>query len=337
MSGKEIRTWAKEEAEGNRLFFALNHLMVFIPSILFSALSLLARRNEYALPFFSAWPFHLAGRVLNLCLLYLAVTLVETGIRGKLTEPFRRGDGKRLFLVAFFLWGVSLLISIPSNQLYQRGQELMASVGGVRFPFLLEGENWDIYHRGQQLSRLGTFLSTAGALLCGSILFPVGFLLFLKPERSAGQVIREGTGLGAASLLTILAFQIRLFLPLVGCLIVSLLFFAFLNGFGFYLPPFWIVGNLLIGAVVIGLMVWYLPYIFLAQARFARELVFPGEKMDLAEALGTRGMVQFTRGLMGAPPQFRPSPKTMRLHRGDGWYYRDHKKGPVRKGPLERT
>lgn len=332
MSGKEIRAWAKKEAEGKRWFFIWNHLLVLIPGILYFALSLAAKRNEWTLPAFARWPFNLASQILSLCFLCLVVTLVETGDRGKLLDPFRRGEGKDLLLVAVFLWVVPMVLSILPNLMVQKGQAMMDVSPYDALTSFIKDEALETYRRGQRLKNVGSLLGSGVSLLLISVLFPVRYLLFLKPKRSAGQVIRAGTELGAGSLLTILAFQIRLCLPFIGWLFVIAAFRFILMKVMFYVPPLWIMGSLILCMTVIGLMAWYFPYISLAQARFAKELIVD----TMEETAAVDGMEQFTKGLLGTPPPFRLMSRTMRLCRKDGWYYRDHKKGPVRKGPLER-
>lgn len=243
MTGKQIRSWAWNRAwEGRGLLIAvaLTGMAAGVPATI--AGRLLAD---------AAWPVRtlapLPLRLLGALVQMGALFVMLRAAQGQETEykqiaaPFRREWWKKAVLLAAVYLVLTTLVQLGPDLLAIRAQEL--GNGG--------------------LLNLGYGLGVVLGLLLSGIWFPVEYVLFLNPERGAGQVLREGLALGVRALGRILVFQFWVVLP-------------------FLLPIFPVLlarevgaGGMaaLLVALWLGLLVWVTPYLSLAQAGLALGLM----------------------------------------------------------------
>ena len=180
MTGKQIRSWAWNRAwEGRGLLIAvaLTALAARLPATVAGRLLTEASRPVREL---APLPLLLLAALVRMGALFVMLRAAQ----GRETEykqiaaPFRREWWKKALLLAAVYLVLTTLVRLGPDLLAVRAQELGS--GG--------------------LLNLSYGLRVALTLLLGGIWFPVEYLLFLAPEKGAGQVLREGLALGIRSL-----------------------------------------------------------------------------------------------------------------------------------------
>lgn len=242
MTGKQIRSWAWNRAREDRgllIAVVLTGIAAGIPATI--AGRLLANA-AWPVRTLAPLPLRLLGSLVQMGALFVALRAAqgrETEYR-QISAPFRREWWKKAVLLAAVYLVLTPLVQLGPDLLAIRAQEL--ENGG--------------------LLNLSYGLGVALGLLLSGIWFPVEYMLFLNPEKGAGQVLREGLALGVRSLGRILAFQFWVALPLL-LPILSVLLAGEVGSSG--------MANLLT-VLWLGLLIWVTPYLSLAQAGLALNL-----------------------------------------------------------------
>lgn len=242
MTGKQIRSWAWNRAREDRgllIAVALTGIAAGIPATI--AGRLLANA-AWPVRTLAPLPLRLLGALVQMGALFVALRAAQ----GQETEyeqisaPFRREWRKKAVLLAAAYLAVTTLAQLGTTLLSVKAQELQSG--------------WPV--------NMSLALGAVLGLLLSGIWFPVEYVLFLNPEKGAGQVLREGLALGVRSLGRILAFQFWVALPLL-LPILSVLLAGEVGSSG--------MANLLT-VLWLGLLIWVTPYLSLAQAGLALNL-----------------------------------------------------------------
>lgn len=229
--------------------------------------------------------------IFSLCLLSVALDLVRGEKSPSMWKPLRQGQWAKTVTMAFILFFTSRssnVVKLLFNRLGMRG--------------------------------LGNIIGSILGVVILSLTFFFGYLLFLKPEKSLGEVIREGFDLGMQRFWPVIGFSLILTLQRGGISLIGMFSVTF--------PPAQVV-------VVIFLYGWFLPYAQLAQALLALKYLAPEEAPTLEEPVRPV-MAQITEGLMGTPSAVVPQHRSMKLIRQGPWYFVANEKGPMVPGPLEK-
>ncbi len=149
----------------------------------------------------------------------------------------------------------------------------------------------------------GSILGSLFSFLVGGLIFPVRYCAALFPKSGAKGQILQGVGIGREAYLDILGYQIMVSIPLLGA---TLLFVIAVLLCPIVLLPV---------CAYVAAAVFLIPYMNLAQALYARELIQP------------------------PPPKPRVPARrrAMRLWKKDGWYYCGIRACPPGTGPLHKT
>lgn len=139
------------------------------------------------------------------------------------------------------------------------------------------------------LGEAGVWISLLISFTLELFFFPIRYYFVLYHDLPLTVCLRDGLRLGRQWCGDIFLYQLFLFLPVIVFFII-----AFMLVFLSYLLSIVVVIIMLAGTTA---LIWYLPYVTLAQAMFAKEMI-----LDEAREL---------------PPP--PSKKCMKLARGDGW------------------
>lgn len=337
MKAHEIRAWAKGAIRGRRAFLLLCLVLAALPTWL---ILILGRSLGGGTFVWWSWPLRYLNELFFLCGVF--VFLGQAQGRDKrladLLTPLGGPWLKKAAAVALFFLVARWAVMLGPLLLQQAGQAKMeaALAAGNGEPALLYLSGWPAdYRAGEAMVKAATWLNLILSLLSGVLLFPIPYLLFLAPDKGTGAVIREGAALGLGRFGTILAFLFELTVPLVVAGVALAMLAAMLSFFLLrHLPPVYLALVLWTGMAL--LFAWCFPYVRLALARFAGELIHQAEGEEEAPLQPPfEGLAHLTKELMGPPPGTWKKGKA-RLIRADGWYYCDMRKGPVKKGPLGR-
>lgn len=326
MTGKEIRRWARQEGREQRGFFAKLGLFALLPSLPSWLLPPLAALRGTVLPSWCLLPFTVLTQGLSLCLGAAALSLARTGQRQRLTKPLQEGGWKRILLAGLLLVAVTQLLGWGPGWLRQQGAAQMLEARGETDLFLHRA----LYQRGYAMSQLGSLLGSVTSFLSFTALFPVRYLLFLEEGTPLPRVFGRGLRVGVRSCFSIFAFTFWLELPLLGWMLLGLIPVLLLETAG--VVERWLPLSLL----SIGIYLWFRSRLELGLARYALELLAPGEGAQVPEEEPPL-MARYTQALIGAPASpLSTARRRMKLVRRGPWYYWDNRRGPTKQGPLER-
>lgn len=297
MTGSEIRRWARKEIAGKRMVYVTAIFFIILPIIVRSLLLTWAGRRGVQIPFWSFLPLDLASSILSLGMIYFTLVHVH-GEAPRLTDilaPLRKPWLKKVveITLVFYLFNVVLDL----------------------FPL------W-VQKQGQ--AKMGYYLELAISFVVMPFFFLPRYLLFLTPEKSIGQVIKDGVQIAKDHFLKILGFFFMLVLSGVGVVVV------------WGLLTICISAPLLInGGLVVFVYGWFLPWMMLASTRFAVEILDPPKttEMERTDWRDSENLKRFAVGLMGTPSPLPVVRREMKLV-GNGWYYYNGQKAR-RKGERE--
>ena len=219
-------------------FLSLGHTLVF----LHTAQEKKARLRDIITPFSKEW----LGKALLITLIYFCVTVtVSTGM------DLLRAQGQRIINASGYLEAVNA-----------RGNNGIYEIGITREMTLS-------YWVGSAIKSMGSWLRNIFILLFGVLWFPVNYLLFLAPEKTGKQVIREGTSLGFHSFWKIVKFEfLTMFLPFLGLFLIAFLISLILMPLLEMVWPGIVLGIILLFAFL-SLMIYGMT----AYAKFAIDLL----------------------------------------------------------------
>ena len=193
MTGSEIRRWARKEIAGKRMVYVTAIFFIILPIIVRSLLLTWAGRRGVQIPFWGFLPLDLASSILSLGMIYFTLVHVH-GEAPRLTDilaPLRKPWLKKVveITLVFYLFNVVLDL----------------------FPL------W-VQKQGQ--AKMGYYLELAISFVVMPFFFLPRYLLFLTPEKSIGQVIKDGVQIAKDHFLKILGFFFMLVLSGVGVVVV---------------------------------------------------------------------------------------------------------------------
>ena len=254
MKGTQIRSWAwnrAKEGRGLLVTVALTGLAAGLPGTIAGRL---LREAAWPLREGVHLPLQLIGALFQLGVLYVMLRAAQgQEVEFKqITTPFHREWLKKAVLFTLIYTLAATLLQLGPNLLALKGRELMAAA-----------QEAEALKQGQWIQGLGYGLDVLLVLLLAGIWFPVEYLLFLAPEKTAGQVLKEGLALGLRSLGRIIVFHFWLALPL-----LLPLFLVLLAG-----ETGGVRIMVLLSLLWLGLLVWVTPYVYLAQAGLALNLL----------------------------------------------------------------
>lgn len=292
MNGSEIRQWAWKALKEKRwpLLKAIIIFQIPVPVVNLIIWSLQERAILTSL-----WLdllVQMISYIFSLCILSVALDLVRGEKSPSMWKPLRQGQWAKTVTMAFILFLTSRssnVVKLLFNRLDMRG--------------------------------LGNVIGSILGVVILSLTFFFGYLLFFEPEKSLGEVIREGFDLGMQRFWPVIGFSLILTLQRGGISLIGRLFSV-------TFPPAQVV-------VVIFLYGWFFPYAQLAQALLALKYLAPEEVPALEEPVRPV-MAQITEGLMGTPSAVVPQHRSMKLIRQGPWYFVANEKGPMVPGPLEK-
>lgn len=265
MDGKGIRQAARKQIEGRRGFL----LLAVVLSNILTVLSMqLLPRMSIAVPQAVSWPISLFCGLLGLGVIKIAMEQAESAQKSlkSLFFCFSRGVFLNALILLLILGIFSLLISTATTGL------------GV----------------------VGTLLFSLAAILLDLLFFPIRYRFVLYPGRPLPEHLKEGIKLGVRWCGDVFIFHFWLYGPVILGFIIFLMLTVFSRGA--LIAIFVLFLLLLVGIIA---LFWYLPYVTLAQAMFARELILDEDR--------------------AAPPP--PPQKHMKLVKKDGWCRVDTKTG----------
>lgn len=292
MNGSEIRQWAWKSLKEKR-WPLLKAIIIF--QIPVSVVSLVIWSLQERAILTSLWLnllTQMISYILSLCILSVALDLVRGAESPSMWKPLRRERLGKTVVLALLLF----LASRSSNIVAL----LFTNFGVAKFGRVV-----------------GFILNIA----ISSLTFFLSYLLVLAPEKSLGEVIREGFTQGMQKFWPVIGFSLILTLQSDGISLIGRLFSV-------TFPPAQLV-------VVIFLYGWVLPYAQLAKALLALKYLAPEEIPTLEEPVRPV-MAQITEGLMGTPSTVVPQHRSMKLIRQGPWYFVANEKGPMVPGPLEK-
>lgn len=265
VTGKEIRRWAWKKAKERRGLLIAICLAEILPLYVINRLLLAI---SWPLREAVSFPFHVLGGLFQLGALFVILKAIQEEEIAfcQIMVPFHREWLKKAAIVTVVYLLAVFVVQLIPNLLMENGKKLMELSGyqGTKF---IEGnvytEEYNGYRHGNSLRQFGNSLGSLLSLVLGGIWLPVNYLLFLKPEKTAFQVIREGTSLGLRSLGKIIVFQIVTILPV---MILPLLLGVVLTvkGTG--------AAAVIAAALFIGVLAWMTPYVEFALAGLVLEL-----------------------------------------------------------------
>lgn len=265
MSGKEIRRWAWEKAKEKRWFIIAVILVGSLPAVLVTRIS---RNFSWSLLLGVGTPLKILTNTLALgtVFVFLRVAKGEEAKIGQIMTPFaKEWFGKALLIVLINLAVVAIL-NHATGFLIDRGTEIIKGSGYAEALNAQTGISWEIrtsYMKGNAIKSLGTGLRSLLGYFVAIVWFPVDYMLFLFPEKTGQQVIREGVSLGFHSFWSIFKFQFWILLPAVGVMSLLLLILALLR-------ETWVIG--LAGIPLFYLLLILFAYEMIADAGFALNL-----------------------------------------------------------------
>lgn len=272
MNGKQLRRWAWNRAGEQWKTLLPAWLITLLAALPVMLANRLLRTTSWPLRELIPFPLQFFNTFVQLGWIFVVLKVAQ-GERAEYRQvaaPFRREWRRKALAVTLASLLLAGLVQLVPNLLIWRGQAGMTASGYQEYRLaegLVRSEEglaaYQLYRRGSALVSLGSGLGTVLGLLWSGVWFPVSYLLFLSPEKGAGQVLREGMALGLRSLWRILVFQFWLLLPLV--LPVFLVLLAAVSEAG------WAVALLVV--LWMGLLVCVTPYVGLAQAGLALGLL----------------------------------------------------------------
>lgn len=242
MTGREIRTWARERVRGQRGILLLAGFLVSAPSLLV----IVAKKVfAFVVPLWGTIPISFLSMLLLFGYMKLALDLAadRPGRLSSLGFSFSDGMFGKAAVLALFLSLVTFLINFVLHLLSRSSKlELLFLALGINLILLV---------------------------LYNTITFPIGYRLVLFPRDGAAKQLKEGSTLGFHQFWEIFVFQFCLFMPLFGLLlcmylIMLLLSFSLWAAFG---------GMTIVLIAFIGFACWYVPYVVFANAAFARGML----------------------------------------------------------------
>lgn len=223
MNGKQLRRWAWNRAGEQWKTLLPAWLITLLAALPVMLANRLLRTASWPLRSLAPLPFRFLSALVQLgwTFVVLKVAQGERAEYRQVAAPFRREWRRKALAVTLAYLFLAGLVQLVPNLLIWRGQVGMTASGYQEYRLaegLVRSEEglaaYQLYRRGSALVSLGSGLGTVLGLLWGGIWFPVRYLLFLSPEKRAGQALREGMALGLRSLWRILVFQFWLLLPL---------------------------------------------------------------------------------------------------------------------------
>lgn len=261
MGNGEICRWAWEKSKGNRWTLWLAEIFALFPLVPGVVLIFVRQSKGLATPDWWLLPLSLVESILNFGVLLTAMELVYGREPETLTVfvPFRREWLKKAVLLALLVTAVGTAASLYPNSLVRRGQEMMAANDWANdwenIATLLPG-----YEKGQRLVQRGQLLDQVFSAPFHILFFPLGYLLFLRPEMGVGQIMRESASIVGHNLGRMIGLFLRSYFLLLGG--VLLILFVIRGGFA-----------LLFLAVYVG---FWAPWNLLAMAKLAVEMIEVG-------------------------------------------------------------
>lgn len=272
MSGKEIRRWAWEKAKEKRWFIIAVILVGSLPAVLVTRIS---RNFSWPLLLGVGTPLKILTNTLALgtVFVFLRVAKGEEAKIGQIMTPFSRELFGKALLIGLADVIVLLVLNYGTGFLIRKGEEIIRESGyldarnslgrdGV-FAIEITREMTLSNIKGNALKSLGTGLRSLLGYCVAIVWFPVDYMLFLFPEKTGQQVIREGVSLGFHSFWSIFMFQFWILLPAVGVMGLLLLIFVLLR-------ETWFIG--LAGIPLFYLLLILFAYEMIADAGFALNL-----------------------------------------------------------------
>lgn len=279
MTGREIRAWAREWVRGRRGILILAGVLVGIPSLL---VAVAQNTFHVTAPFWVTIPVSFLSTLLSFGCMKLALDLVE-GRPGRISclgFSFSGGMFGKAALVALCLSLASFLVNLGPNLLF-RSEQLGVLLLGLSIDLVL-------------------------LVVYNTLTFLVGYRLVLSSGDGALTQLKEGIALGVHQFWDILVFGFWLELPLAG-VTVGLILLTFPLAFSLWAT---MIGIPLILIAFIAFACWYSPYMVLATAAFAEELLQPEQSAAQNTVI-----------------------RLMRLRAGGGgWYWCPLERGPVWTG-----
>lgn len=233
MTEKAIRRWAWKKSKERRWFLMAVLLVCLAPGM---AVSRWGQGLSWPLRVGVAWPlsFLVQMMVLGSTLVFLHVAQGEETSLKDIFTPFSREWLRKAFVVTLIYLCVTSVVSGGTDLLRAQGQQIINGSGYLE-AVNSRGSN-GIYEigitremmlsnlAGSAIKSMGSWLGTIVSLFFGVLWFPVNYLLFLAPEKTGREVIREGTSLGFHSFWKIVKFEfLTMFLPFLGLFLIAFL------------------------------------------------------------------------------------------------------------------
>lgn len=242
MTGREIRTWARERVRGRRGILLLAGFLMSIPSLLV----ILAKKVFLVVvPLWGMIPISFLSMLLFFGYMKLALDLAadRPGRLSSLGFSFSDGMFGKAALLALFLSLINFLVNFVPN--------LLLHTSKLALLFLAFGINLILL------------------IFYNTITFPIGYRLVLFPQDGAAKQLKEGAALGFHQFWEIFVFQFCLAIPLFGLLLCMYLIMLLLS-FSLWAA---LVGMTIVLIAFIGFACWYVPYMVFANAAFAQGML----------------------------------------------------------------
>lgn len=261
MSNGEICRWAWENSRGHRWDLWLAEFLALMAAVPGVALILLRQGKGLTTPGWWTFPLDLVCGMLGFGVLLTATEIVHGREPEVLTVfvPFRREWRKKAFLLVLLLTAIGAVVSLYPDSIIRRGQEMMTAndwqSGQENWVELLEG-----YMEGEKLAQNGRLLGQVLHAPFSVLLFPLGYLLFLRPELTAGQIVKESVSTVVHNLGRVIGLLLRSYLLLLaGCVLIFL-----------------VIRGIFAVVFLVGLLAVWFPWSALAQAKLASEMIEVG-------------------------------------------------------------
>ncbi len=261
IDGKSIRREAWRMSKERRWPLVKLQLLAAVPTFIFALLSRLYSMftEGGALPQWTGWPFTIVSNLMSLGLFMVALRYADgddDAPGGFFFYATRERFGKAL-LLTLSLWAVTTVFELISSGLNSYGAALELS------------GTW-----GGPYQALGSFVSLAGSFLAGIFLFFAHYLFAREPEGSVWGHWKRSFSLGSAYFIEIFVFLFWLTAPLIPCFFVAVA----------VMMAALVLSQAALFAVILllllGLFMFYSPYVTMADALFADTVMREEKKAE---------------------------------------------------------
>lgn len=261
MNGKEIRSAMWKQVKGRRGFLLLGLLITMAPSLV---QSMITTGASITIPPYFGNPAGIFSGLLTIGLCKVAMDQVGGGEKQLKDLFFFLKDGLlgKALALSVILWVVNTAFTVLPGLLEQYGGALMAASMANE---LISDQA--AFVQGELFYGLGGLLNLACGFISMVLLFPIQYRFALHPEQPLMDQLAEGVALGWKNFWGVFGYRFVVGLP------IGLLMMAYL-GCTMFLPQY----ALLVIAVFIFVVCFYLPYVVLAEAALAKRLFALEEK-----------------------------------------------------------